>query len=129
MHEQGAPDFYDRRVARCPATQLSRRRPGELVLNPAERMISHPRRANFIIRDIGILCLVELPRAAAIGFKDSVASSRRLIIGKGRILARRGVSIVAEEIHGLVITKQNDDLAASSRGFALKLLQAVYDGE
>ena len=127
MHEQATADLHDCRVARRPFAELARGTPGEPVLDPAERMLGQPGRADLLGRRLGVDGARSRFKRGAIGFVDAVAARGRLRVGKGRIFARRRVAVVANQIHRFVVTEKDDDPAAVARRLALQLLERADD--
>ena len=82
-----------------------------LVLDPAERMLSHPFGADLLGRIAGLRLVggFELPRLMRI---YSLAASGGVAVGEGGIFAGRRVAVVAEQVHRLVIAEDDDDPAA-----------------
>src|SRR6476659_2685748 len=92
-------------------------------------MLGHPFGADLLGSDLGVLSLVEGLELGSIDFVDAVAPSSGLAVGKGGVFARGRVSIVADEVHRLVISENDDHLAALAQSLTLQLLEVADDLE
>src|SRR3954454_4362418 len=99
------------------------------MLDPAERMLGHPRSADLLGRRLGIGGASGRFEPGAVGHVKAVAERGRLRIGEGGIFGGRRVTVVADQVHRLMISEYDDGFAALARRLALKLLERANDLE
>src|SRR5207245_2404830 len=103
--------------------------PCKPMFDPAERMLRRPFCLDLVAREPRILGAVGRFDIAAVGVIDAITASSGLGVDEGCILACGRVSVVAKDIHRLMIAEDDDDPAALAWRFLLQLLEIADDFE